>query len=100
MLNMRRTAFGRALVAVREKDFAAAVIGVHSFRYKLMAFWSRRSSAGSAARSWRSASTERCRRNSSTSRSRSSSLAMVIVGGLGSVLGSFFGAALILLPPG
>ena len=29
MLNLRRTALGRALVAVREKDFAAAVIGVH-----------------------------------------------------------------------
>ena len=28
MLNLRRTALGRALVAVREKDFAAAVIGV------------------------------------------------------------------------
>lgn len=38
MLNLRRTALGRALVAVREKDYAAAVIGVHSFRYKLVAF--------------------------------------------------------------
>jgi branched-chain amino acid transport system permease protein len=38
MLNLRRTALGRALVAVREKDFAAAVIGVQSFRYKLIAF--------------------------------------------------------------
>ena len=38
MLNLRRTALGRALVAVREKDYAAAVIGVQSFRYKLVAF--------------------------------------------------------------
>ena len=38
MLNLRRTALGRALVAVREKDFAAAVIGVHAFHYKLVAF--------------------------------------------------------------
>ena len=51
MLNLRRTALGRALVAVREKDFAAAVIGVHSFRYKLVASRPLRSSAASAARS-------------------------------------------------
>ncbi len=38
MLNLRRTSLGRALVAVREKDFAAAVNGVPSFRYKLVAF--------------------------------------------------------------
>ena len=38
MLNLRRTALGRALVAVREKDYAAAVIGVQAFRYKLVAF--------------------------------------------------------------
>src|SRR5690606_32970427 len=38
MLNLRRSALGRALVAVREKDFAAAVIGVQSFYYKLVAF--------------------------------------------------------------
>lgn len=30
MLNLRRTGLGRALVAVREKDFAAAILGVNS----------------------------------------------------------------------
>ncbi len=39
MLNVRRTSFGRALAAVREKDYAAAVIGVNTFKYKLLAFW-------------------------------------------------------------
>ncbi len=38
MLNLRRTALGRALVAVRERDYAAAVIGVNSFYFKLVAF--------------------------------------------------------------
>lgn len=38
-LNVKRTSFGRALVAIRDKDFAAAVIGVDPFRYKLMAFF-------------------------------------------------------------
>ena len=39
LLNVRRTAFGRALAAVREKDYAAAVLGVNTFYFKLMAFW-------------------------------------------------------------
>lgn len=38
MLNLRRTGLGRALVAVREKDYAAAVLGVNSFYYKFVAF--------------------------------------------------------------
>ena len=38
-MNVRRTAFGRALAAVREKDYAAAVLGVNTFYFKLMAFW-------------------------------------------------------------
>src|SRR5699024_1149660 len=39
VLNIKRTSFGRALVAVRDKDFAAAVIGVNIFRYKLLALF-------------------------------------------------------------
>ena len=39
MLNVRRTSFGRALAAVREKDYAAEVIGIDTFRFKLLAFW-------------------------------------------------------------
>jgi branched-chain amino acid transport system permease protein len=77
MLNLRRSGLGRALVAVREKDFAAAVIGVNSFYYKLVAF------AMSFAV------------NVSIQ-----VLAMVIVGGLGSVIGCYFGVAFILLLPG
>jgi len=38
MLNLKRTGLGRALVAVREKDFAAAILGVNSFYYKIIAF--------------------------------------------------------------
>jgi branched-chain amino acid transport system permease protein len=38
MLNVGRTGFGRALVALRERDYAAAVLGVNVFRFKLLAF--------------------------------------------------------------
>jgi branched-chain amino acid transport system permease protein len=100
MLNLRRTALGRALVAVREKDFAAAVIGVHAFRYKLVAF-ATSSFIGGVSGSiliftfYRAVTPEQFAVNVSIE-----VLAMVIVGGLGSIIGSYLGAAFILLMPG
>ena len=32
MLNVGRTAFGRALAAVRERDYAADIIGIDTFK--------------------------------------------------------------------
>jgi branched-chain amino acid transport system permease protein len=100
MLNLRRTALGRALVAVREKDFAAAVIGVQSFRYKLVAFATSSFIGGVSGAVliytfYHAVTPEQFAVNVSIEL-----LAMVIVGGLGSVIGSWFGAAFILLMPG
>lgn len=99
MLNMRRTSFGRALAAVREKDYAAAVIGVDTFKYKLLAFWVSSFIGGVvgavlAVCYLRTVSPDQFHLELSIQ-----ILAMVIVGGLGSVLGSFFGAGLILFAP-
>jgi len=99
LLNVQRTSFGRALAAVREKDFAAAVIGVNALRFKLVAFWCSSFIGGIAgavlAFSYYQAITpEQFHLEVSIQ-----VVAMVIVGGLGSVLGSFFGAALVLLAP-
>jgi len=100
MLNLRRSALGRALVAVREKDFAAAVIGVHSFRYKLTAF-ATSSFIGGVTGSlliftfYRAVTPEQFAVNVTIE-----VLAMVIVGGMGSIIGSYFGAAFVLLVPG
>jgi branched-chain amino acid transport system permease protein len=99
MLNVSRTSFGRALAAVREKDYAAAIIGVSSFRYKLLAFWVSSFIGGVvgavlAACYYRAISPDQFHLELSVQL-----VAMVIVGGLGSVLGSFFGAALILFAP-
>jgi branched-chain amino acid transport system permease protein len=99
MLNVQRTGFGRALAAVREKDYAAEVIGVDTFKYKLLAFWTS-SFIGGVVGSvlsvcyLRSISPDQFHIDLSVQL-----VAMVIVGGLGSVLGSFFGAALILFTP-
>ena len=100
MLNLRRTALGRALVAVREKDFAAAVIGVHSLYYKLLAFATSSFIGGISGAIliftfYQALTPEMFAVNVSIQL-----VAMVIVGGLGSIIGSYFGAAFILLMPG
>ena len=100
MLNLRRTGLGRALVAVREKDFAAAILGVNSFYYKLVAFAASSFIAGVSgailvATFYFLAAPEQFAVSVSIQ-----VLAMVIVGGLGSIIGSYLGAALILLMPG
>lgn len=100
MLNLRRSALGRALVAVREKDYAAAVIGVQAFRYKLVAFAASAFIGGVSGAMlvfgfYHAATPEQFAVNVSIE-----VLAMVIVGGLGSIIGSFFGTAFILLLPG
>lgn len=100
MLNLRRTALGRALVAVREKDYAAAVIGVPSFQFKLVAFAISSFIGGVSGAMlifgfYHAVTPEQFAVNVSIEL-----LAMVIVGGLGSIIGSYFGTAFILLLPG
>ena len=100
MLNLKRTGLGRALVAVREKDFAAAILGVNSFYYKVVAFAASSFIAGITgallvATFYFLAAPEQFTVGVSIQ-----VLAMVIIGGLGSIIGSYFGAALILLMPG
>ena len=99
MLNVRRTSFGRALAAVREKDYAASIIGVDPFRYKMLAFWVSSFIGGMtgavlAVCYYRTISPDQFHLDLSIQL-----VAMVIVGGLGSVLGVFLGAALILFAP-
>ena len=100
ILDMRRTGLGRALVAVREKDYAAAILGVNSFYYKIVAFATSSFIAGISgallvATFFFLATPEQFSVNVSIQ-----VLAMVIVGGLASIIGSYFGVALILLMPG
>ena len=100
MLNLKRTGLGRALVAVREKDYAAAILGVNSFYYKILAFATSSFIAGISgallvATFFFLAAPEQFSVNVSIQ-----VLAMVIVGGLASIIGSYFGVALILLVPG
>ncbi|WP_099867374.1 branched-chain amino acid ABC transporter permease [Pararhizobium haloflavum] len=99
LMNVKRTSFGRALTAIRDKDFAAAVIGVDPFRYKLMAFFTSSFMGGVTGAMlafcfYRAVTPEQFSFNVSIQL-----VAMVLVGGLGSVIGGFLGAAFVLLIP-
>ncbi len=96
--NLFRSRMGRAFVAVRDQDIAASVIGVDVARTKLLAFATSSflvGLAGAMIAFYRNiVSWERFTLETSVVY-----LAMIIVGGLGSVRGSFLGAALITLLP-
>ncbi len=96
--NLVRTKWGRAFVAIRDRDLAAEIIGINLFRYKLAAFALSSFFAGIAGSLWvgfiKVVTPEHFPFSLSIQY-----LAMVIVGGLGSVLGSIFGAIFMTLTP-
>jgi branched-chain amino acid transport system permease protein len=98
-LNIVRTRVGRAWQAIREQDVSAAVIGVSLLRYKLLAFAASAFYAGVAGAlvvfSWYGAANIEEFNLLNSIRI----LGMVVIGGMGSVLGSYLGAAFVTLLP-
>ena len=96
--NIVRGRIGRAFVAVRDHDTAAEIIGINIFRYKLLAFAISSFYAGVTGVLYSYylgiANYEQFQINVSIDY-----LAMIIIGGLGSVLGSILGAAFVTLLP-
>ncbi len=96
--NLVRSRVGRAFVAVRERDFAAEIIGVNLFKYKLSAFAISSFYAGVSGALYtyylRIANYENFELPVSID-----FLAMIIIGGLGSVFGAVLGAIFIRLLP-
>ncbi|MGD9139376.1 MAG: branched-chain amino acid ABC transporter permease [Desulfobacterales bacterium] len=96
--NLVRSRVGRAFVAIRDRDLAAEIMGISLFRYKLTAFAISSFYAGVAGALWvsfmRIVTPDHFPFHLSIQY-----LAMVIVGGLGSVLGSIFGAIFMILTP-
>lgn len=94
--NMTRTKLGRAFVAVRDNDLAAEVMGVNIFRYKLLAFFLGCFYAGVAGSLWahwlRGVTPEQFTMMGSVWY-----LGYLIVGGMGTTVGPFFGVILITL---
>ena len=97
--NMVRSATGRAWMAVRDMDVAAEVIGIRLMRTKLLAFAVSSFYCGVAGALYAFAYLGTVEPEAFTLDLSFRVLFMVIIGGLGSVLGSFLGAAFIVLLP-
>ena len=97
--NLFRTALGRSFMAVRDQDIAAATIGVNLTRAKLTAFAVSSGYVGLAG-ALTAHYTEIVTWERFTLDVSILYLGMIIVGGLGSIAGSAYGAVfLMLLPP-
>jgi branched-chain amino acid transport system permease protein len=96
--NLIRSRIGRAFVAIRDQDIAAEIIGISVFKYKLYAFGISSFYAGVTGVLYTYylgiASYEQFTLVVSIDY-----LAMIIIGGLGSILGSVLGAFFITLLP-
>jgi branched-chain amino acid transport system permease protein len=97
-MNLVRSRVGRAFIAIRDHDIAAEIIGINIFRYKLVAFAISSFYAGVTGVLYTYflgiANYEQFQIGVSIDY-----LAMIIIGGLGSVLGSILGAFFITLLP-
>ncbi len=96
--NLFRTRVGRAFIAIRDRDVAASVMGVSLFRYKLLAFVISSFYAGVAG-GLMAHHSRIIFPDAFTLLVSIDYLAMVIIGGMGSILGSIFGAVFMTLLP-
>ena len=97
--NLMRSPTGRAFMAVRDMDVAAAVIGIPLMRTKLLAFAISSFYCGVAGALYAYAYLGTVEPEGFTLDLSFRILFMVIIGGMGSILGSFLGAAFIVLVP-
>src|SRR3954468_14487384 len=97
--NLMRSQTGRAFMAVRDMDVAAAVIGIPMMRTKLLAFAISSFYCGVAGALYAYTYLGTVEPEAFTLDLSFRVLFMVIIGGIGSILGSFLGAAFITLFP-
>jgi len=96
--NLFRTRVGRAFIAIRDRDVAAGVMGVSLFKYKLLAFVISSFYAGVAG-GLMAHHSRILFPDAFTLLVAIDYLAMIIIGGMGSILGSIFGAVFMTLLP-
>jgi branched-chain amino acid transport system permease protein len=97
--NLMRSETGRAFMAVRDMDVAASVIGIPMMRTKLLAFAISSFYCGVAGALYAYTYLGTVEPEAFTLDLSFRVLFMVIIGGVGSVLGSFLGAAFITVFP-
>jgi branched-chain amino acid transport system permease protein len=96
--NLFRTRVGRAFIAIRDRDISAELMGINLFRYKILSFMVSSFYAGVAGAVWvyftKVVTPEYFPLSLSIQ-----FLAIIVVGGLGSIQGTIFGAIFITLVP-
>ncbi len=97
--NLVRGAIGREWMAIRDMDVAAAVIGIRPMYAKLSAFAVSSFIIGVAGALWGFVYLGAWEPAAFSVDISFKLLFMVIIGGMGSIMGSFFGAAFIVLLP-
>jgi len=97
--NLVRSAIGREWMAIRDMDVAAAVIGIRPMYAKLSAFAVSSFIIGVAGALWGFIYLGAWEPAAFSVDMSFRLLFMVIIGGMGSIMGSFFGAAFIVLLP-
>jgi branched-chain amino acid transport system permease protein len=97
--NLVRGAIGREWMAIRDMDVAAAVIGIRPMYAKLSAFAVSSFIIGLAGALWAFIYLGAWEPSAFSVDYSFRLLFMVIIGGLGSIMGSFFGAAFIVVLP-
>jgi branched-chain amino acid transport system permease protein len=96
--NLFRTRWGRAFIAIRDRDIAAELIGISLFRTKILSFMVSSSFAGIAGGLYAYFTRVVTPENFPLSLSIQF-LAIAIVGGLGSIKGTLFGTVFMTLVP-
>jgi branched-chain amino acid transport system permease protein len=96
--NLFRTKTGKAFVAIRDQDISAEVMGVNVFKYKLLSFGVSSFYVGVAG-SLVAYQAHIISPENFPITVAIDQLGMIIIGGLGSILGSIFGAVFITLLP-
>jgi branched-chain amino acid transport system permease protein len=97
--NLVRGRVGRAWMAIRDMDIAAEIIGIRPLKTKLLAFAVSSFYCGIAGAMWAFIYTGGVEPLAFDIDRSFQILFMIIIGGLGSILGSFLGAAFIVLLP-
>jgi branched-chain amino acid transport system permease protein len=97
--NLTRSEIGRSWMAVRDQDVAAEIIGINLFGNKLLAFAVSAFYAGIAGTLLAFVHLRSVEITEFNLFLSFRLLGMIIIGGLGSILGSFLGAAFIVLLP-
>jgi branched-chain amino acid transport system permease protein len=97
--NLVRGRVGRAWMAIRDMDIAAEIIGIRPLQTKLLAFAISSFYCGVAGALWAFIYTSSVEALAFDIDTSFNILFMIIIGGLGSILGSFLGAGFIILLP-